>query len=276
MVASLTYADWLMRLSFHQFGRMWLSKFKYDLNNGNMPADVEHTLKRKVEEKLKTSEPDFPALAILGSVILENPASFDLKGLRIPPNLPPHSLIVKLEDFAYYYLRRRVLVTILDESDDELDFIWENISDIISPRFFTGMIRTERAFFWCTPTDEINNIVLRSKPNRAATKLRNRLGLHRVAKGQRLVRMDIPPDSLLGKTLCAPTTLDSGVNPTFVPFNSADGYGRTLNLKTIRRDTKEIIAEEIPFDKSFTATSVGKVGARVPSISWTDIEALVK
>lgn len=93
-------------------------------------------------------------------------------------------------------------------------------------------------------------------------------------KGQRLVRIDIPPDALQGKRLCAPTTLDAGANPVFVPYNDSEGYGRTLNLRAIRRDLKELVVEKIPFTEDFVVMKIGKVGANVPSIDWDAVEML--
>lgn len=272
---SETYSDWLVKLRSEQWGRMWFCKFQYDLDNGNIPADIGDKFRSIVEAKLKTLKPGLPPLALVESIILENSTLFDLKGLRVPQEHELYSLIVKLEVFSYYYLKRRVLLTILDEADDDLEFIWVNIGGIITPRFFGGRLRTDRAFFWCAAKKVIENVVARHDAGQAATTLRDRLGLHPVGKGQRLIRIDIPVNALVSKKLCAPTTLDSGVNPAFIPFNDADGYGRTLNLKTIKRDVKEIVAEEIPFDETFTATIIGEVSADVPPIPWDDVETLV-
>ena len=269
------YSEWVTRLVSDNFGRLWLRKFQYDLENGNIAADIEDVFKLRAEVKLSATS-GIPWLQLVESLLQENPVLFDLKGLRIPPNHEPYSVIVNLETYSYFYLRRRVLVTILDEGDEELDFIWSNIGGIITPRFHEGRLRTGRAFFWCAPTEVIDVIVSGNTPDQAASLIRDRLGLHHVGEGQRLVRIDIPANALVGKRLCAPTTLDSGTNPVFIPFNAADGYGRTLNLVTIERDLKELVAEEVSFDETFTAARVGTVETNVPTISWANVEALVQ
>jgi hypothetical protein len=271
-----TYSNWLARLTSEQFGRLWYCKFQYDLKHGNVSPDIENTFRSIIESKLKTTKPDFPPLALIKSILLENPSLFDLQGLRVPQDHEPYSTITNLEAFSYYLLKRRVLITILDEAEDELDFIWANIGGIITPRFFKGNLRTDRAFFWCAATVVLDDVIARHTADQAAITLRDRLGLHHMDKGQRLIRIDIPENALVSRKLCAPTTADSGENPAFIPFNSADGYGRTLNLKTIRRDVKEIVAEEIQFDETFTATRIGEVSTNVPPISWAEVEALVR
>ena len=270
-----TYSDWLARLTSEQFGRLWYCKFQYDLKHGNVPPDIEDTFRSVIEAKLKTTEPDFPPLALIKSVLLDNPVLFDLKGLRVPQNQEPYSTITKLEAFSYYLLKRRVLITILDEAEDELDFIWANVGGIITPRFFEGILRTDRGFFWCAATEVLEEVIALHTADQAAVTLRDRLGLHHMGKGQRLIRIDIPENALVSKKCCAPTTVDSGDNPAFIPFNGADGYGRTQNLKTIMRDVKEVVAEEIQFDETFTATRIGEVSASVPPVSWGEVEALV-
>lgn len=271
----MNYDEWITELVSEELGHLWLSKFNYDLSVGNLPRLLEKTFRTLVETKLATVPLGYPALSVVESVINENPGSCDLKGQRIPADLEPYSLIVKLEAFAQYYLRRRVLMTVTDESDGDVEFVWENLGTVITPRFYEGWVKTERDFFWCAPTRVVLEIIDSCLPNLGATRLRSRLGLHLMGKGQRIIRIDIPPAALAGKRFSAPTTLDSGVNPAFVPFNSADGYGRTLNLKRIRRDIQELVIEKLPFDLNFTANKVGRVGSRLPTILWARIVRLL-
>jgi hypothetical protein len=254
---------------------MWLNKFRFDVTHGNIATTIESILELTVEARLTTLRSGYHPLAVVEMVINENPTLFDLKGLRIPPDDEAYSVLIKLEDFGLFYLKRRVLLTVLDDDDEEFDFIWKNIGGVVTPQFFKGQLRTDRAFFWSAPTEEIERISARFTGDRAATILRDRLGLHTAEKGQRLVRIDIPTASLVGKRLRAPTTLDSGANPTFVPSDSGDAYGRTLNLTKIVRDVKEIVGQEIPFDGNFTVLRVGIVTSNVPVIAWAGVESLV-
>jgi len=275
MPPSAAYSIWETELTSDQFGRMWLNKFRFDIGHGNIPTTMTATLRSVLEAKLVSIGKGLPPLVILETVIQENPILFDLQGLRGPPGNEPYSFVIRLEVFAYFYLKRRVLLTILDDDDEELNFIWRNIDGTITSRFFSGKVRTDRAFFWCAPTKELETTSAKYTADRAATILRDRLGLHLLDKGHRLIRIDVPVAALVGKRLRAPNTLDSGANPAFVPSDSPDGYGRTLNLATITRDVKEIVAEEIPFDETFEIHRLGMVTSKVPHISWLGVEALI-
>ena len=270
-----TYEEWLDQLDLDPLGRLWLLKFHYDLKNGNIPENFEQTLKTVVDPKLPA--PADTALQILEAVIVENPKSFDLVGLRIPPNGTQYNLVVKLEVFSYKYLNPGVL-TKVDEGEDEYDYVWKELGNTITAKDHFGWVRTAREFFWCAPKGTIKKILTtcNSRCNLAATTVRNRLGLDHMAKGQRLILIDVPNTALAGRKLCAPTCLDSGLNPVFVPFNDPRGYGRTFNLRTGSRDVREVVVEKIPFDPTFGSQKLGKVGAKVPSVSYTVIESLIK
>ncbi|HYJ85533.1 MAG TPA: hypothetical protein VEW46_05740 [Pyrinomonadaceae bacterium] len=271
----MTYVEWITALATSQLGHLWLSKFQYDLKEGNLSPSIENTLKGLIEAKVLTLSLGLPPLSVVESVLKENPTLCDLQGKRAPTNVEPYSLIVRVETFAYYYLRRRVLMTILDESDDEVEFVWAHLGGVITPAFFEGWVKTDRDFFWCVPTRLLLDLTITGAPNKSATTIRTRLGLHLIDKGERLIRIGVPESAILGKKIAAPTTLDSGVNPAFVPFNSSDGYGRTLNLKSLTRDIKEVVIEKIRFESTFSAEQVGKVGAKLPPISWIAIDRLV-
>ena len=269
-----TYEHWLAEIESQPTGRLWLLKFRYDINNSNIPKDVELTLQSFIESKLPAA-PD-SALQILDAVITENPKSFDMVGLRIPPNDTLYNLIVKLEDFALFYLDKP-RVKKIDESNDPFDEVWNELGKTITAKHYDGDVKTGREFFWCAPEDTIKEIVTSCNPKSSlAATLRDRLGLNKMKKGQRLILINVPSKALAGKKLCAPTTLDSGLNPVFVPCNDPDGYGRTLNLKTCLRDVREVVVEKIHFDGTFGAERLGSINATVPSVSWAAIETLIQ
>jgi hypothetical protein len=270
------YEDWLNNLKADQLGRLWLAKLEFDVAKGNLPPEAMLNLSGFIEGNLHTIESLLSHISVINFAVTQSPMNFDLQGLRLPSLNEPYSCIVRLEVFGLYLVKQRVLSTVIDESDDDMDFIWDNLGGLINASFHEGELRTERAFFWCTPTEQLTVLGSRCSPNKAATVLRTRLGLHQMSKGQRLIRIDIPSDIIVNKTIRAPTTLDGGSNPVFVPSSSTDGYGRTLNLKNVVRDLKELVVEKIPFTSDFVVTKVGKVGARVPPVNLNDIEILVK
>ncbi|HSS20058.1 MAG TPA: hypothetical protein VLL54_08285 [Pyrinomonadaceae bacterium] len=272
----MRYSKWIEKLEADELGALWLSKFRYDLSEGNLAPAIEQEFQELVTSKLDSVGDGDPPLKIVEWVINENPRAFDLRNQRTPTNPEPYSLVIKLEVFALFYLRRRVLMTVLDESDNEAEFVWANLGGIITPAFYDGWVKTDREFFWCAPTRLLVSILAGRRPNQGATLLRSRLGLHLMAKGQRIIRIDIPAPALEAKRLAAPTTLDAGTNPAFIPCNMADGYGRTLNLRTISRDVQELVVEKVRFDGTFQAQRVGRIGARLPAIVWGKLGRLLR
>lgn len=269
------FIDWWNDLSLGRIGSLWQSKLNYDFINGNLPTTVESTIMAAIEANLRALESLSSAASGIDLILKSDPGSFEMQGQRTPTDVEGYSCVIRLEVLAHYYLRRRSLLTVLDEADDELDYIWDNLDTIITSRFLTGTLRTEKAFFWCTPTYELQTIERHGTPDASATAIRTRLGLHLVAQGHRLVRIEIPPEALRGMKVVAPTTLDAGYNPVFIPSNEADGHGRTLNLESYVRDLKELISEPLDLADSFTPHRIGTVQKDISVIDFDAIERLV-
>lgn len=132
-----TYNDWLNDLISEQLGRIWLSKFQYDLKNGNLLPMLEVRFSNAIENNLRRFNSLPSAMSVIDFVIMEDSISFDLQGQRLPSAQEPYSCILRVEAFALYYIRRRILLTILDEGDDEMDFVWENLGGLITPHYPT-------------------------------------------------------------------------------------------------------------------------------------------
>jgi hypothetical protein len=223
------------------------------------------------------------ALASLGSpvdvinaVLKQFSATFELQGQRAPAATMPYSCVVTVETFSSQLLnRQRVFSTVKDEGDNDANFIWNNLGVLITPDDYDGELKSlDRGFFWCTPTHVLEAVCDRYNPNRdrAATTVRTRLGLHRMLRGQRLLRIDIPPAALAGKGMRAPTVFDGGSNPFFMPCARGDGYGRTLNLRRVSRDMRELVVEKIPFTRDFVVERMGEVYANVPRPDFNRLE----
>jgi hypothetical protein len=270
-----SYDEWRDDLLSEQIGRIWLAKLDFDLKHGNLLPATVVKFRSIMESNLHNIAPLLSPLSVIDFVIRQAPLSFDLQGLRLPNPPTAYSCIVGLEVFARFLVNQRVLSTIIDDGDDELDFIWDHLGTLITSRFYSNELKTDRDFFWCTPTDRLISLKTRYSPNKAATVIRTRLGLHHVSKSTRLICIDIPLAILAGKRLRAPTAFDGGSNPVFIPSKNSDGYGRTLNLKKLARDLKEVVMETVPFTPDFTAIKVGKVGAGVPPLNLSDIESLI-
>jgi hypothetical protein len=270
-----SYNDWLNDLKSEQLGRLWLAKLDFDLIYGNLlPADISH-FQSVIDSNLHNLSSLLSSISVIDFILKKDTASFDLQGQRAPTITEPYSCIVQLEAFSLHLVNPRVLSTVLDEGDNDMDFIWQNLGTIVTPRFHDKDLKSEREFFWCLPTAQLDALELAYSPNKGATIIRTRLGLHKADKGQRFIRIDIPSALLDGKKLCAPTSFDGGANPVFMPSQNPDGYGRTLNLKRIVRDRKELVVEKLPFTHEFKVKRVGRVGACVPPLDINAIEAAI-
>jgi hypothetical protein len=270
-----SFSHWITWLKSTELGALWLLKFEFDLKSDNLPKTTEPEFIAAVESSLLSLGPVASPLAVIDYATRRNSLVFELQSQKLPKVFEPLSCVVKLAVFSHYYLRRRSLITIVDEGDDEMNYVWDNLGKTITPTFYEGRLRTDKEFFWCAPTSDLDRLQRTYSPHRAATTIRTRLGLQRIAKGERLIRIDIPTDSLRSRRVLPPTTLDGGTNSVFVPCNSADGYGRTLNLITNTRDIKELICEAIDFTPRFKALRIGQVDADVPPFSIEAVKALL-
>lgn len=270
------YGHWLGELKKEQVGKIWAAKLDFDLANANLAQVIAERFEAAINGSLHKLESLGSPLSVIDAVIKLFTPEFDLQGQRTPVATVPYSCVVSLETFSKHLLNPRVYTTIMDEGDDDMDFVWDNLGVLVTPRHHYGELKSEREFFWCTPSRRLHSIIGRcSSRNKAATTARTRLGLHRILKGQRLIRIDIPPEKLEGKRMRAPTTFDGGSNHFFIPCDHADGYGRTVNLHSVRRDLRELVVEKIPFTEDFGVDRVGRVGARVPPADFDGLESLI-
>lgn len=275
MPSYLNYYEWLADLNLDPVSQLWMAKFRFDIAHNNLPLGTESVFMTVFNDNLHRIKRLPNPASVIHFVINHDPSSFDLQGQRQPAAVESYSCIMKLEVYVNFYLNRRVFSTKLDEGDEDLDFIWDNLDSLAISRFHIGELKTEREFFWCTPTELIQLLTARYTLNKGATVIRTRLGLNGLHKGQRVIRIDIPPSALLGKRMRAPTSLDGGVNPVFVPSKSKDGYGRSLNLRKCQRDLKELVVEKIPLTNEMSVQRQGRIGASCPSVSYNTIEGLV-
>jgi hypothetical protein len=269
------YDEWLTDLIKDPVGELWLGKLRFDIRKANLPASAEKTFTQAVDANLRNIEPLLTAVSVIDFVLRSDPDAFDLKSQHRLPGIEEFSCIVKLEVYGLYLLNRRVFSTVVDDGEDDMDFIWENLGTLINSTFHAGALRTERKFFWCSPTHRLESLEVGRLPNQTATIMRTRLGLSHMPKGQRIVRLDIPPRALVGKRVRAPTSLDGGANAVFVPAHQKDGFGRAVNLKTAKRDLKEVVVEEIVFTPAVHAKKQGRIGSRCPRIELAAIARLV-
>ena len=269
------FAQFISDLASNGLGRLWLSKFQFDVDNGNLSGDDRSEFETFVEANLNDVAPLTTPLAALEFVLSRN-SSLDLRSHRPSPALTKFTCFVRLEVYFYYLLDRHAFASIIDEAEDDMDFVWENLGGLISSAFHAGQLRTERRFFWCATADEIEVIGTGLSIDDHTTLIRDRLGLSHMSRGQRIVRLSIPPHVLTGLTIRPPTTLDGGINPAFVPAAEPDCYGRTLNLRSHRRDLKELVVQEVPFTAQIEADKQGTIKELCPPLDLKLIDELLR
>lgn len=266
-----TYGDWQRVLTATQSGRIWWANFQFDLRRRNITTLTEADFREGVERLLAAPAGTPHPMVTIDLTVSSEPAKFDLKCTRTPTTPEPYSRVLDAEDFARFNVLWSELGLERDERTGEK--VWDWLGTIIDLTHYTGMIKTRREFFWCSPTRSIKRIQASSKSGREATEIRNQLGLYHVGEGQRLLRVDLPGYILARKMICAPTTLDAGNNVVFVPSDDARGIGWTLNLSTLARGIEEIVVESLPLNADFVVTKIGIVSETPPSINWHQVEA---
>src|SRR6266446_6970206 len=125
-----THIEWLTDLIKDPVGELWLGKLRFDIRKGNLPPSAETTFIQAVEANLLNIEPLLTAVSVVDFVLRGDPNAFDLKSQHRLPDIEEFSCIVKLEVYGLYLLDRRVFATVVDDGDDDMDFIWENLGTL--------------------------------------------------------------------------------------------------------------------------------------------------
>jgi hypothetical protein len=265
------FTDWQVALQKTLAGRIWWANYRYDLEHGNLDHNTDVEFRSAVEAFLTflNGERIHP-IDVIKRVVDQQPGRFDLKGRRKPLTHESYCRVVTATDFGFHNVRWRSRGTPLDDRTG--DRVWELLNTKITPAHYKGSMKTNREFFWCSHTQGVRMTASNAPSGGEATAVRNALGLDQINQGQRLLRIEIPDHTLVGKSTRAPTTLDAGMNTVFTPCNDADGLGWTMNLLSLRRSLREIVIEEMAFGKFFTVNRVGTVTDAVPDLDLEMVE----
>ncbi|HKG46965.1 MAG TPA: hypothetical protein VKB02_09570 [Pyrinomonadaceae bacterium] len=264
----ITFEDWLSALTSSQEGRIVWANYQYDLKKHNLESSVYDDFKSAVEKRLADSS---PPVQLFDAIVNGEPDKFDLKCSRRLLRTEAYSRVIEVTDFAIYNLRLEELGLELDEEIGRR--VWDKLGVTITSYYHGGTMKTRRNFFWCLPTHRLDLIHATTSPAQEASVVRNKLGLYHIDKNQRLLRIDIPPDVLSGKRVCAPTSLDAGINIVFAPCDDTRGVGWALDLETLSKSVEELIIEALTFTADYTVVKIGIVSEVVPTLNMNTLEA---
>lgn len=263
-----TFADWVTALTSSQVGRIFWANYQYDVTRQNLDSRIDDDFQSSLAATLSGA---LTPTELIDTVIREGPERFDQKCSRQPKTPEPYSRVLEVTDFALYNLS---LAELGLEVDDALGSrVWDRLGTTITPYYYTGHMKTLRNFFWGLPTRRLTGNQGPATLTQDATAIRNQLGLYHIAKDRRLLRIDIPATALAGRLICAPTTLDAGINVVFAPCADATGVGWTMNLETLRNSVEELIIASLIFDSSYTVTKIGIVTEAPPDLDLDMLEA---
>jgi hypothetical protein len=258
--------DWLGSLLLSQIGRIWWLNFTFDEACGNLLEDTINRFYDRIEFNLSPPVLKDP-LALIEYAVSNPPFDFDLVGSRSPRTQEALSTILTASTITAYHINLPRIGLELDEGTQDL--VWDWLGNVIKGEHYMGLLRSRRAFFWSTPTRNLESAQNGALP---ASSIRNFLGLQHVIKGQRILRIDIPMEKLSSKRIAAPTTLDAGASIVFCPSKDPGGYGWTMHLESLDVGAEEVVIEQIPFDGDYVLTKVGSVELDPPNIDWDKVE----
>src|SRR6185295_23819 len=266
LIQMVTFEDWLSGLTASQVGRIFWANYQFDLNKDNLDRTVYDDFKASVERRLGESSPEdsLSPFDLVSAILGAEPDRFDLKCARPLLRNEAYSRVIEITDFATYNLRLEEIGLELDEAIGSR--VWDLLGVTITPYHYGNTMKTRRNFFWCLPTRSLSLLQTTASPAQAATVVRNRLGLYYINKDHRLLRIDIPADALAGRRICAPTSLDAGINFVFAPCDDADGVGWTIDLETLSQSVEELVIEGLSFDSSYTVIKIGIVSEARPDL----------
>jgi len=267
----VTFEDWLSTLKASQTGRIFWANYQYDLRQDNLDRTIYDDFKDSVERRLEdtTAVDSFSIFDLIKAVLKEEPDRFDLKCLRRLLRTEAYSRVMEVKDFGIYNVTGIGL-----EVDEEIGSrVWDMLGTTITPSHYGNTMKTGRNFFWCLPTRSLNLLQRTASPAQEASVVRNKLGLYHINKDHRLLRIDIPPDALAGRRICAPTSLDAGINVVFAPCDDGDGVGWAIDLETLNKSVEELVVEGLKFDDSYTVLKIGIVSEELPDLNMDMIEA---
>jgi hypothetical protein len=262
---------WQDILSNDPDGSRWLDNFEHDVTWGNIPAPTVRKFLDNVESALAARTPNateiFKAIVV---IIKGDPVSYDLQGLA-PAFQRPYSRVLEVDDYALYNVD--LAAAGIEISPQTVDYVWDNLHEI-TPDYHKGYMMTTRKFFWATlrsRLENLNNVVL---PGTVASEVRDCLGLAHVAANRRLLRVDIPPDLLMGKRVRAPTSFDASQSGVFLSAKDPNGQGWALHLRSWVRCGEEFVIEVLNFTDAFHVSKIGVVMTPPPrAIDWAKVKS---
>jgi hypothetical protein len=118
-----------------------------------------------------------------------------------------------------------------------------------------GEMRTGEPFAWVTMTSELDTLRSSVDPADFPGHVRDRLGLIGYVQPEKLVEVRYPANVQIH--LAAPTFIEGSPGHIFQSKKTADGWGRTVDLKTHEPALPEAVHHAVPFTDQFEVRRVG-------------------
>jgi hypothetical protein len=148
--------------------------------------------------------------------------------------------------------------SLIDDSTDDLlrrETLWQKIVDrTIEPRRFSGPLRGSSPLFWVTVTQDLDRAKRGTPAELMPDRIRDMLGLSH-GKANTLVEVRLPVDLVTG--LRTPTIFDAPGSAFFVPGKCPDGWGSTVDLRTLNPGLPEAVHPSLEWAIGFEVWPVG-------------------
>ncbi len=131
-----------------------------------------------------------------------------------------------------------------------------------------GMMRGGRPIVWVVRTKALTALISGVPSNERASLVREYLGLLYFQKDEHLVEIRYPENVMQSIQLYSPTFLD--MFPTLSGWVriTKDGWGRTVNLRTMQDGLPEAVHAPIPFTDDFTLNDLGRLRPLTQGFNW--------
>jgi hypothetical protein len=260
---------WCSEMQEFAKGRASLSNIIYDCTYGRLPVTVIRRFLRQIisywnnRDILSFNSPE----KLITRVVEGGPTRFFCKGPKILSGPKTCSRIMNAQDFLINNVERRLIPFALsDRPTDSQLIMMEHLGLQNATR---GNMETRRPYAWITQTEKLNKLKKRH-PNSTsyASTVKNVLGLQHFQEDEQIIEIQYPKEFMSKESIYAPTFLEGCPSLIYMSKKKSDGWGRAINLQTLREGFPEAVHSTIRFTPDFSVKFLGRLSPSKASNDW--------